>query len=100
IPQELAALCLLILRGPLTPGEINSNAGRLFNFDSIDEVQDVLNRLQEQEPPFVKQLAKRPGQKEVRYVHLLGEMNEKITKTSRVRRIAVHRAAYRNWKNG
>src|SRR5690606_6705890 len=76
IPQELAALCLLILRGPLTPGEINSNAGRLFNFESIDEVQEVLNRLQEQEPPFVKQLAKRPGQKEVRYVHLLGEINE------------------------
>ncbi|NGM63668.1 YceH family protein [Sphingobacterium sp. SGR-19] len=76
IPQELAALCLLILRGPLTPGEINSNAGRLFNFESIDEVQDVLNRLQDQEPSFVKQLAKRPGQKEVRYVHLLGEVNE------------------------
>ncbi|PRD46279.1 YceH family protein [Sphingobacterium haloxyli] len=76
IPQELAALCLLILRGPLTPGEINSNSGRLFNFESIDEVQDVLNRLQEQEPPFVKQLTKRPGQKEIRYVHLLGEINE------------------------
>ena len=76
IPQELAALCLLVLRGPLTPGEINSNAGRLFNFESIEEVQEVLNRLQEQQPPFVKQLSKRPGQKEVRYVHLLGEVNE------------------------
>lgn len=76
IPQDLAILCLLILRGPLTPGEINSNAGRLFNFESIDEVQEVLNRLQDQEPPFVKQLAKRPGQKEVRYVHLLGDIDE------------------------
>lgn len=76
IPQDLAALCLLILRGPLTPGEINSNAGRLFDFETIDEVQEVLNRLQEHEPPFVKQLPKRPGQKEVRYVHLLGEVNE------------------------
>jgi len=76
IPQELAALCLLILRGPLTPGEINSNAGRLFNFESIDEVQEVLNRLQAATPSFVKQLTKRPGQKEVRYVHLLGEINE------------------------
>ena len=76
IPQELAALCLLILRGPLTPGEINSNAGRLFNFESIDEVQEVLSRLQDQEPSFVKQLPKRPGQKELRYVHLLGEVNE------------------------
>ena len=76
IPQDLATLCLLILRGPLTPGEINSNAGRLFDFESLEEVQEVLNRLQENDPPFVKLLAKRPGQKEVRYVHLLGEVNE------------------------
>jgi uncharacterized protein len=76
IPQDLAALCLLLLRGPLTPGEINSNAGRLFDFESIDEVQEVLNRLQEQQPAFVRMLPKRAGQKEVRYVHLLGEINE------------------------
>lgn len=76
LPQDLAALCLLILRGPLTSGEINSNSGRLFDFESLDEVQEVLNRLQEQEPPYVKLLAKRPGQKEARFVHLLGEVNE------------------------
>ncbi|WDF70242.1 YceH family protein [Sphingobacterium oryzagri] len=76
IPQDLAALCLLILRGPLTPGEINSNAGRLFDFESLEEVQAVLNRLQENEPAFIKLLPKRPGQKEARYVHLLGEVNE------------------------
>jgi len=62
--------------GPLTSGEINSNSGRLFDFESLDEVQEVLNRLQEQEPPYVKLLAKRPGQKEARFVHLLGEVNE------------------------
>lgn len=82
IPQDLAALCLLILRGPLTPGEINSNAGRLFDFESIEEVQEVLTRLQEQDPPFVKILSKRPGQKEVRYVHLLGEVNEEDYETT------------------
>lgn len=76
LPQDLAVLCLLILRGPLTSGEINSNSGRLFDFESLDEVQEVLNRLQEQEPPYVKLLAKRPGQKEARFVHLLGEVNE------------------------
>mgnify|MGYP003579846919 CR=1 FL=1 len=54
IPQDLAVLCLLILRGPLTPGELNTNAGRLFDFESLQEVQDVLNRLHGQEPPFVK----------------------------------------------
>jgi len=76
IPQDLAVLCLLILRGPLTAGEINSNSGRLFDFESIEEVQEVLNRLSEQDPVFIRQIAKRPGQKEVRYVHLLGEVNE------------------------
>ncbi|MFD1770707.1 YceH family protein [Sphingobacterium suaedae] len=76
IPQDLAVLCLLILRGPLTPGELNTNAGRLFDFESLQEVQDVLNRLHGQEPPFVKPLTKRPGQKEVRYAHLLGDVNE------------------------
>lgn len=76
LPQDLAVLCLMLLRGPLTPGEINSNAGRLFDFESIEEVQEVLNRLQESEPSYVKQLAKRPGQKEVRFIHLLGEINE------------------------
>lgn len=82
IPQDLAALCLLILRGPLTPGEINSNAGRMFDFESLDEVQEVLTRLQEHEPPFVKLLAKKAGQKEVRYVHLLGEVNEEDYESS------------------
>ncbi|TYP96856.1 hypothetical protein BC792_10478 [Sphingobacterium allocomposti] len=82
IPQDLAALCLLILRGPLTPGEINTNAGRLFDFESIEEVQEVLQRLQDHNPPFVKQLAKRPGQKEARYIHLLGDVPEEEDETA------------------
>ena len=76
LPQELAILCLLILRGPLTAGEINSNSGRLYDFETLDEVQELLNKLSEGEHPFVKQLSKRPGQKEVRFIHLLGEFNE------------------------
>lgn len=76
LPKELAVLCLLILRGPLTPGEINSNSGRLYDFESLEEVQDVLNKLSEGETPFVKSIGKRPGQKEIRYIHLLGEFNE------------------------
>lgn len=76
IPSDLAILCLLILRGPLTPGEINSNSGRLHEFEGLEDVQDHLNRLSEGEIVYTKQLGKRPGQKEVRYVHLLGEVNE------------------------
>ena len=65
-------ICLLILRGPQTPGELNTNSGRLYEFDSIEEVQEILDKLSSGENPFIKQLSRRPGQKEVRYVHLLG----------------------------
>ncbi|MES2376994.1 MAG: YceH family protein [Bacteroidota bacterium] len=71
IPAELAILCLLMLRGPLTPGELNTNAGRLWEFDSIEEVQEVLDKLAGGDMPYIVQLPKRPGQKEARYAHLL-----------------------------
>lgn len=71
-PDELAVLCLLFLRGPLTPGEINSNSGRLYDFDSLEEVQQVLEKLSSGETVFVKQLPRQAGQKEMRYMHLFG----------------------------
>ena len=76
VPSELAIICLLLLRGPLTPGEINSNSGRLYEFESIEEVLEQLQKLSDEEPAFVKQLAKKTGQKEARFVHLLGEQAE------------------------
>ncbi|MGF7078645.1 YceH family protein [Mucilaginibacter sp. UYCu711] len=76
IPAELAIICLLMLRGPLTPGELNTNAGRLWEFDSIEEVQEVLDKLAGGDMPYVVQLPKRPGQKEARYAHLLAGIPE------------------------
>jgi uncharacterized protein YceH (UPF0502 family) len=75
-PDDLAVLCLLILRGPLTPGEINSNSGRLYEFDSLEEVLNVLEELSGGEAPFVMQLPRQTGQKEMRYKHLLGDGSE------------------------
>lgn len=72
IPSELAIICLLILRGPQTPGELNTNSGRLWEFESIEEVQEILDKLASGDNPFIKQLGRRPGQKEARYIHLLG----------------------------
>ena len=72
IPSEVAIICLLILRGPQTPGELNTNSGRLYEFESIEEVQEMLDKLASEEKPFLKQLERRPGQKEARYIHLLG----------------------------
>jgi uncharacterized protein YceH (UPF0502 family) len=74
IPAELAVLCLLLLRGPLTAGEINSNSARLFEFETLEEVQEVLEKLAGGGSPFVIQLPKRSGQKETRYMHLMGGM--------------------------
>jgi hypothetical protein len=71
IPAEVAIICLLMLRGPQTPGELNTNSARLHEFESIEEVQEVLERLSSPEMPFLVQLPRRPGQKEVRYAHLL-----------------------------
>lgn len=64
-------LCLLMLRGPQTPGELNTNSGRMYEFESLEEVQNVLELLSTPEMPFVQQLPRRPGQKEMRYTHLL-----------------------------
>ena len=70
--KGLALLCPLMLRGPQTPGELKTNAHRLFDFDDLDDVQFALQRLAEHEPPLVMALPRQAGQKEVRYVHLLG----------------------------
>ena len=76
VPSELAVLCLLFLRGPLTAGEINSNSGRLYEFDDIEEVQQTLNKLSNEENPYIKLLSKKPGQKEARYIHLFSDFDE------------------------
>lgn len=76
LPQELAIICLLFLRGPLTAGEINSNSGRLYEFENLDEVQELLQKLSSSEPNYIKQLSKRPGQKEVRFIHLFADFDE------------------------
>jgi uncharacterized protein YceH (UPF0502 family) len=77
LPSEVAVMCLLFLRGPQTPGEINTNSGRLYEFETLEEVQQTLEKLANE--GYVKQLPKRPGQKEQRYMHLFAgdvEFNE------------------------
>lgn len=69
--KGLALLCPMILRGPQTPGELKTNTHRLYEFDDLDDVQYMLQRLTEHEPPLVMSLPRQPGQKEVRYAHLL-----------------------------
>jgi uncharacterized protein YceH (UPF0502 family) len=83
LPSELSIICILLLRGAQTPGELNTNSGRLYEFDTIEDVQSTLEKLSEAEPPFVKALERRPGQKEVRFVHLLGDVPESLPENGR-----------------
>jgi uncharacterized protein YceH (UPF0502 family) len=69
--KGLALLCPLVLRGPQTLGELKTNAHRLFEFDDLDDVQYMLQRLTEHEPPLVMSFPRQAGQKEIRYAHLL-----------------------------
>ena len=79
--DETALLCLLLLRGPQTPGELRSRADRLFPFDDLAAVISALERLANRPPaegatspsgPLVTLLPRQPGSREARYAHLLG----------------------------
>jgi uncharacterized protein YceH (UPF0502 family) len=68
--RETAVLCVLLLRGPQTPGELRSRSERMHSFDDLSEVESTLQRLMKRDPPLVKILPRQPGTKEVRYAHL------------------------------
>ena len=69
--REAAILCVMLLRGPQTPGELRGRAERMHRFDDLSEVQSALQRLMKREPPLAKVLPRQPGTKEARYAHLL-----------------------------
>ncbi len=69
--KQKAVLCVLMLRGPQTAGEIRSHCHRIHEFDDIDDVEYVLERLSERDPALVTALPRQAGQKEERYMHLL-----------------------------
>jgi hypothetical protein len=68
---ETALLCVLLLRGPQTPGELRGRTERMHRFDEIGEVLAGLQKLMEREPPLAAVLPRQPGTKEARYAHLL-----------------------------
>lgn len=71
-PEETAVVCVLMLRGPLTPGEIRQTASSLHDFPSLESVDATLDRLTEfLHGPVVARLSRQPGQKEIRFAHLL-----------------------------
>ena len=73
---EVALMCVLMLRGAQTLGELRGNAARLHDFSSLEEVEETLNGLITRDEPLVARLPRQPGQKEGRFAHLLsGEID-------------------------
>jgi uncharacterized protein YceH (UPF0502 family) len=68
---EIAVLCVLLLRGPQTPGELRGRTERMHRFEDLDQVQAALQRLMQREPPLAAVLPRQAGTKEARYAHLM-----------------------------
>ena len=71
-PAELAVMCVLMLSGPQTMGEIRTRGSRMYDFSGLEEVEQTLHSLSTRESePLVTKLARQPGQKDARFAHLL-----------------------------
>jgi len=76
-PQQRAIICVLLLRGPQSPGELRTRTNRLADFTDVSEVETVLQQLLELNGQIlVKKLEREPGKRDCRYVHLLSEFDE------------------------
>jgi len=68
--HEIAVMCVLMLRGPQTPGELRTRSERMYAFEGLDAVHAALNLLMRRDPPLIKVLPRQPGTKESRFMHL------------------------------
>lgn len=75
--QQKAIICVMLLRGPQTPGELRTRTQRLADFSSVDEVEAVLEGMMNYQPdPLVMRLARQAGKRESRYAHLFADQPE------------------------
>jgi len=78
-PEELGVICVLLLRGPQTPGELRTRAQRLCEFADVGAVEATLEQLMAREDgPFVARLARAPGERESRHAHLFSGHIESV----------------------
>ena len=71
--REIAVLCVLLLRGAQTPGELRGRTERMYRFEALDDVISTLDRLSQRDPSLVSVLPRQPGTKEARYLHLFSD---------------------------
>jgi uncharacterized protein YceH (UPF0502 family) len=69
--RETAVICVLLLRGPQTPGELRGRTERMYRFEALEDVQSAIQKLMDRQPPLARVLPRQPGTKESRYMHLL-----------------------------
>src|SRR4030088_987692 len=74
--REIAIVCVLLLRGPQTPGELRTRTERMYHFEALEDVVSTLDRLSQREPPLAAILPRQPGTKESRYTHLFSGQPE------------------------
>lgn len=86
--DEEALMCLLLLRGEQTLGELRGRGERMYKFVELADVQSALERLMARETPLVRVLPRQPGTKEVRYMQLLSETTAATEAASRVQKAA------------
>jgi len=82
-PAQLAALSIILLRGPQTVGEIKGRSGRQHEFASLEDVQEVIDSFEERTPALLEQAPRQAGQKETRYRHLFFEYAEESEESSK-----------------
>jgi len=70
-PAEVAVMCVMMLRGPQTLGELRTRTERLFQFEGLGEIQEALDGLIRRSDPLVVKIDRQPGQKEARFAQLL-----------------------------
>jgi len=81
--REIAIVCVLLLRGPQTPGELRGRTDRMYHFEALDDVVSTLDRLAHRDPPLTAVLPRQPGTKESRYMHLLSGDAPAVTDVAR-----------------
>ena len=75
-PAEVALICVLLLRGPQTPGELKTRTNRLYEFTDNNQVEAALTKLSQQTPPQVAQLPREQGKRDAKYIELFSILDE------------------------
>jgi uncharacterized protein YceH (UPF0502 family) len=86
--REIAIVCVLLLRGAQTPGELRSRTERMYHFEVLEDVVSTLERLAQRQPSLAVILPRQPGTKESRYMHLFAGQPEMSDDSSGVERTA------------